>query len=310
MKKLLTAVSFVVLFTSCQKEVSFDSGGTGGGSNGGGSGSGSGSGSGTGSNSGLLIKSVAVTGSETVTTQYTYDTSKRLLTHTDKGVGGGVPVDSYRRFVRDGAGRIIKVVQKLGDVNGMPSDTAYFNYHYPNATTMDPDYGVSVMSMSMGGITMATIDSSVYNYAGGKLASYNSYMSSNMMGMVMPVSESRWEYTYNASGYVVMLKLFNNTTSGAPLTEMYNVTNTYGSTVNHVYASPSAMQNFIINGLPHTSATLVTKMVANSVGVSPPVNVVTDFTYTLTNGRVTSGTSNTVSTGQPARNTNYTFFYQ
>lgn len=306
MRKLLTAVSVVVLFASCQKEVSFEPGNTGGGNTGGGSGSGSG----TGSGNGLLIKTVAVTGAETVTTQYTYDASNRLLTHTDKGMTGGVPVDSYRRFVRDAAGRIIKVVQKLGDLNGIPSDTAYFTYHYPNGTTMDPDYSVSVMRMSMGGITMATIDSNVYNYAGGKLMSYNSFMSSDLFGVAMPISEGRWDFTYNTAGYVATLKFFNNNNSGDPLTETYNVTNTYGTTVNHVYASPSAMQNFIINALPHTSATLVTKMVANTVGVSPAVNVATTFTYTLSNGRVTSGTSSTVTTGQPTQNTNYTFFYQ
>lgn len=295
-----------MLFSSCQKEISLDSTTT----TGGGTGSG-GNGTGNGNTSGdLLVKTVAVTGTETVTSIYTYDGSKRLSTQTESGVSGGMPVNSYKRFERDAAGRIVRVVQKLGDVGGVPSDTARTTYHYPNATTMEPDYSVAVISMGTNGLTMSTIDSSVYNYSGGKLVSHNGYMSTSIMGMVVPVSESRWEYTYNAAGHVSAMKTFTNTSSGDPLTETYNIAFTYGTLANNNYLSASAMQNFILYNMPNTNAPAVTKSVASSNATTPPVNVTISTSFTSTNGKITGGTANVVSTGQPAQNTTYTFYYQ
>ena len=92
MKILLTAFLAGILLASCQKEVSFQSGS-----------SGNNGGNGNGNTSGLLVKAVAVTGAETQTTIYTYDSQKRLETMSIKGTTGGIPVDSYHKYVRDGS---------------------------------------------------------------------------------------------------------------------------------------------------------------------------------------------------------------
>ncbi len=132
MKKLLTALPVVAIFLfSCQKEVSFEISSAGNG------------------NGDLLVKTVAVTGTETMTTLYTYDDQKRLSTITIDGVSGGMKTHSYQKFERDNAGRIVKVIQKV-DMMGIPSDTAIKTMHYPNATTMDYDYSIHIMGMSLG----------------------------------------------------------------------------------------------------------------------------------------------------------------
>lgn len=313
MKKLLTAVAAIILLASCQKEITFDPNnpaGTGNGSGSGGTGTG-GAGTGGSTGSGLLIKAVAVTGTETQTTLYSYDAQSRLETVTTSGTSGGLPTDSYQKYVRDGAGRIVKVLQKLADFGGGASDTARLTYHYPTATTMDPDYSVSVKSLGAGGLSLTTIDSVAFSYSGGKLASYYDYMSTNLFGITTPLSENKWEYTYNASGYVTVMKTLSNTSSGAPLTETYNIAYTYGTLANNNYTSASAMQNFILYNVPNTnSAPVVTKFVANSNATSPPLLVTTTLTFTTTGSKITGGTASIVSTGQPNQNTTYTFYYQ
>lgn len=313
MKKLLTAFAAIILFASCQKEISLNSSnslGNGSGSGTGGSGGGTGSG-GSSTGSGLLIKTVAVTGSETITTVYSYDGNNRLYTQTDNGSSGGYPVNSYKRFERDAAGRIVQTVQKLGDIGGATSDTARVNYHYPNATTMDPDYSVSVQSIGAGGFTLSNIDSSVYNYNGGKLVSYNGYMFTEILGALTPLSEKRWDYGYNSSGYVSAMKAFTNTNTGDPLTETYNIAFTYGTQANNAYASANPMQNFIIYAVPSPGNTpAATKSVANTVRITPPVQVTITTSFTTSGSKITNATANVVSSGGPNQTTNYTFYYQ
>lgn len=307
MKKLLTAFAAIVLLASCQKEIILNPNNPAGAGLGNGSG-GSGSGSTTGS--GLLVKAVAVTGAETLTTLYAYDAQKRLESINTTGTAGGFPADTYQKFIRDGAGRITTVLQKLPDIAGTTSDTARLTYHYPNTTTMEPDNSVSVKSLGAGGFTLSNIDSSVYNYSGGKLVSYNGYMFTDMLGMRMPLSESRWEYTYNPSGYVTAIKTFTNTNSGDPLTETYNVAFTYGTLTNNTYASASAMQNFILYGTPNTSAPALIKLATTSVNVTPAVQATVTTNFTTAGNKITGATANTVSSGEPNRTTVYTFYYQ
>jgi hypothetical protein len=304
MRKLLLASAIVTLFASCQKEASFNPGNDGG----------TGSGTGTGSTSGLLVKTVAVTGSETQTTAYTYDSQNRLETMKITGVSGGIPINSFHKYVRDNAGRIIKVLQKA-DAMPMPgasTDTSVKTFHYPNATTMNYDYSVHVITMNVGGISMSTIDSAVYNYSGSKMTSYNQYMFSSVMpGSVM--MNSKYEFIYDASDRVTNMKMYSDGgVQGGPMDLDMEWKYTYGtSSMNNVYAASSAAQNLAMHGLPNTTAHFISKMEANSNATSPPVNIVITTTYVNGAGnKPASGTVVTATAGQPTRTTNYTFFYQ
>ncbi|MDB5207563.1 MAG: hypothetical protein JWR72_2638 [Flavisolibacter sp.] len=309
MKRLLTALSTVLLLASCQKEISSDLLQNNGG---GGTGTGPGGGNGNGNTSGLLVKTVAITGSETQTTLYTYDSQKRLETMTISGTSGGMPVNSFHKYMRDGVGRITKVLQKIADMPGTTSDTAVKTFHYPNASTMNYDYSVHIMNMDMGGISMGTIDSSVYTYTSGKMMSYNSYMFSTVMpGSIM--MNSKYDFTYDASDRVMNMKLYTDVANPNGAMDLDGEWKyTYGtSSVNNVYVAPSAAQNFALNGLPNTGTHVITKMETSSMTTSPPVNVVITTTYVNGAGnKPVSGTVVAVITGQPTQTTNYTFFYQ
>ena len=258
MKKILTAFAIVTLFASCQKEVSIDQS-----TNNGGTGGGSGTGSGNGS--GLLVKTVAVTGSETQTTLYTYDSQKRLETMTITGVAGGMPVNSYHKFIRDNAGRIVKVLQKIETMPGVSVDTAVKTFHYPDATTFNYDYTVHVMTMDMGGISIGTIDSAVYHYSGNKMTSYDQYMFSTMMpGMVM--ANSKYDFTYDATDRVTVMKMYSDAANpGGTMDLEMEWKYTYSSaSINNVYISANGAQNFALNGLPNTTNHFISKMEAKS----------------------------------------------
>ena len=303
MRKLLAAFPVIALFlVSCQKEISFDSPTDPGNGD-----------PGTGTNGEMLVKTVAVTGSETMTTLYAYDSLKRLSTITIDGVSGGMQMHSYQKFERDSAGRIVRVLQKLGDINGMSSDTAIKTIHYPDASTMDYDYSIHVMGMSVGqGLpSMQTIDSTVYHYAGGKMISYDSYMSSSVMpGTIM--MNNKYDFSYDAQNRVTDMKMYTDMNNpGGPQELMVEWKYTYGGTVNGVYISPSASQNLLLNGMPNTGGSNIDKMVMTSE--DPQINVTITTSYVLgSNGKPASGTAVSTTTGQQnsTQTTNYTFYYQ
>lgn len=310
MKSILTAVALVCILASCQKEISVDTGNT----NNVGSGLGNNSGGSTGNTSGLLVKTVAVTGTETQTTLYTYDAQKRLETITMKGTSGGMLVDSYQKFVRDAAGRIVKVLQKLGDQpgSGATSDTAVKTYYYPDATTLNYSYSIGEMSLTTAGFTMTNIDSAVYNYAGGKMTSYNSYMFSSLMPG-MPMMSSRYDFAYDASNRVTDMKVYNDAANPGGNMDLsaqtsFSYTN---AAVNNTYTSASAAQNLALYGTPNTTADVVNKVVTKSVNSLPAISVtITTSFVTGAGNKPVSGTATVVTTGQPTQTTQYTFYYQ
>ncbi|MFC0772439.1 hypothetical protein [Terrimonas alba] len=302
MKILLTAFLAAILLASCQKEVSFQSGS-----------SGNNGGNGNGNTSGLLVKAVAVTGAETQTTIYTYDSQKRLETMSIKGTTGGIPVDSYHKYIRDGAGRIVKVLQKVADMPGATTDTSVTIYHYPNETTMNYDYRIFVITMNMGGgFSMSTIDSAVYTYNADKMMSFHSYMSSSMLpGEIM--SENKTDFSYDGSGNVTGMKTYSDIADpGGTMDLIADYTYTYANTsVNNTYMTANSAQNFALNSLPTITTNIITKMEMVSNATTPPMNVVITSSYVNGAGnKPVSATAVSATTGQPTQTTNYTFFYQ
>lgn len=301
MKILLTAFLAALLLASCQKEVSFQSGS-----------SGNNGGNGNGNTSGLLVKVVAVTGAETQTTLYTYDSQNRLETMTITGTAGGMSVGSYHKYIRDGAGRIVKVLQKIDDMPGTTSDTSVTTYHYPNETTMNYDYRIFVITVNMGGFSMSTIDSTVYSYTNDKMMSFHSFMSSSLLpGEIM--SESRTDFTYDAPGNATGMKMYSDISDpGGTMDLIADYTYTYAATsINQVYMTTNGAQNFALNSLPNVTTNVVIKMEMVSNATSPPMNVVITSSYVNGAGnKAVSGTVVTTTTGQPTQTINYTFFYQ
>ncbi len=305
MKKLLTALAAITLFASCQKEISFDPNNPAGTSSGG-------TGTGGSTGSGLLVKAVAVAGAETQTTLYSYDAQSRLETITTSGTSGGFPADSYQKFFRDGAGRIVKVLQKLADPPGATSDTTVKTFHYPTTNSLDYDYSLSVQTLNLGGFSLSTTDSSAYTYSGGKMASYSSALFSSIAPGASTLN-SRYDFTYDASNRVTGMKVYTDASNpgGTMDLDADNVYAYAATAVNTVYMSTNGAQNLALNGLPSTGAGIIAKMVTTSSSTVPPTNLTITFTYvTGTGNKPTSGTALVTQTGQPTQTTKYTFYYQ
>ncbi len=271
----------VLMMVSCQKEIDWSvnpSTGTGTGGSGGGTG---GSGGGTGSSGTLLIKDVSVNGSETLTTDYTYDAQSRFETESIYGTSGGMSFKSYRKLFRDAAGRIVMIKQKV-EQGTMPStDTSITIYHYPNATTKEYDYSIMNTGALMG---METIDSVVYTYSGGNMISNSHYMSTTMGGVqIIPSSLSqKWDYTFDASGKVTKVVNYSNlsSTPGAPLDLAATYTYTYGTVSFQAFYTTNGAQNYAMAGLPSGNPTQVQSMTVVSPG-TPQVDRTITNTYTL-----------------------------
>ena len=286
MKKLLTALPLIVILVSCQKEIGFDTP------------SGSGGGGATGN---LLVKTVAVTGTETLTTLYTYDAQKRLETTTMDGTSAGIVMHIYTKLLYDAAGRVYRVIQ-YAEQDGVASDTATNKIHYPNATTVEYDYSVNSISM----FGMSAIDSSVYQFASGQLINFTSYLSSPMMGPD-PIMSSKYEFNYDGSGRVSLLKLYAMVgMPGSPLSNIANQSYTYNTTVNTTWPATSSAQAYLIHGMPNTKNDAVATLKFDSMTAGVDSFSATT-TYVLGTGNKPTAATYTSTDGQV---TKYSFFYQ
>lgn len=267
-----------------------------------GSGSGGG-GNGNGSTNGKLVKSVDVTGNDTLTTLYGYDSQDRLQTMTIDGKSNGMDLHQYRKVEWDATGRVTRVLQYLV-VNGMSADTARNNIHYPNATTMEYDYSVNTISM-MG---FTTIDSTVYTYSGGKMSRQLSYTSSPLLGLP-PIESTKVDFTYDGNGRVSALKLYGDLSAsptGGPLVHISTQTYTYGTSLNALPVSSNAAQNFWINGMPSTTNDAPSKIQIDDI-TAPANSITMNMTYVLGAGNKPLSATRTGTNGQITKTT---FYYQ
>lgn len=287
MKNLLTAalgISCFALF-SCQKEVNdIFSNNTNTGSNG--------------NSTGLLVKTVSVTGTDSMVTLYTYDNQKRLETMTMDGISNGMQMHSYKKYIRDASSRIAKVLQVV-EQNGLASDTSIERVHYPGSA-MEFDYTVNPISMS--GLTV--FDSTVYSYSSGKMISMLSNLTSPLLGPAI-VARTKTDFAYDAAGNITVLKMYADLGSGT-LSPFMNQTYTYGAAINATWISTNSAQNFLLAGTPATGNKAFIK--AQMDDLTDPSNSFTmTATYTLDAGNKPKSAMVTSTTGEV---TKYTFFYQ
>jgi hypothetical protein len=288
----------VVSIVSCQKGIDWStptgSGGTGGSG-------GSGGGSGT-----LLVKIVAITGADTMTTLYTYDSQKRLETDLMEGKTGGMYNKSYRKLFRDNDDRIIQIKQKI-DQNGISSDTSITNYYYPSATSKE--YSYSIMETGLMGLT--TVDSTRYTYSGNNMVKNDHFMSSYLMGIQIapPSLSQRFEFTYDGSGKVTEMKGYSSPpgTPGQPIELLATYTHTYGSLSIAGYYTSNAAQNYATGGMPTANHAFLSKTVIVSPTV-PQANMTMNYAFVLgSNGMPSTSTLTKIPANEV---TKYTYYYQ
>ena len=286
MKSLLTAVLGVtcIALCSCQKEVKdifSNTGSTAGGST-----------------DGLLVKTIIVTGTDSTTTLYGYDSQKRLETITMDGTTGGMQTHSYKKYVRDASSRISKVLQVIIQ-NGLASDTTVELVHYPG-TGMEYDYTSNTISMS----GFAVVDSSVYTYSSGKMTSMTSHLNSPLIGSGV-LASTRTDFTYDGSGNITVLKMYSDFGAGS-MSPIMTQTYTYSNTIDGSWLTTNSAQNFLLAGSPATGNKAFVKAQVDNL-IDPTGSFTMTVTYSLGAGNKPKSAMMTSTTGQVSR---YTFFYQ
>jgi hypothetical protein len=251
----------------------------------------------TGNTSGLLVKTVATTGSDSLVTLYSYDNQKRLETVTMDGTSNGIVTHDYKKFIRDNNARVIRILEYIEE-NAIASDTSIEVVHYTNSG-MDFDYTINTLSV----IGFSTIDSTVYSYGSGNITSMKSYLSSPLFGATAIITKT--DFSYDASGNLTLLKISSDF-GGGPLLPIVNQSYTYGSAINANWMSTSGSQNLLLLGTPGIGNKAFSK--AQVDDLTDPSN---SFTITATYNLGAGGkpiTATTTTTGGQV--TNYKFYYQ
>lgn len=251
---------------------------------------------GSGSTSGdLLVKIVFVTGTETVTTTYTYDASKRLIAEKSLGTNGGIPVDSYRRYYRDAAGRIYKVGQ-LDKQPGITIDTSFLYVYYDNATTKNFKYTITESEVA----GFSSRDSSVYTFGSGNATQVMQYLSNDVLNDTV-LTKIEFAYT---NGNLETMKTYSGYSNSGTLSFAGTVRFTYDNKSNPMILDGEA---FITGKFEGASKNNVIKMeIIDKDTPADNITVTTVFTYDASNKPI-KGKVNVMPGGEM---TDYTFFYQ
>jgi hypothetical protein len=199
MKLRHVALSCLLFFviSSCQKEISVETGNATTGTGGSGGGTGGTGGGGTGTGGDLLVKTVTTSPLETTTMLFVYDANKRLIGNS-VNVSGPVSQGDFRRHItRDNTGRIAFVIDSSLQPSGSwEMDSARFYY---NGNTLS--YMLNVNYDATG---VNSNDSVVYVYTGSNITKATSY---NLSGGTYTATDE-YVYTYDAAGNITNYKWY------------------------------------------------------------------------------------------------------
>jgi hypothetical protein len=166
----IICIALSILIWSCQKEIDWGSG-----------------------SSGLLMKTVTKSGTDSTVVEYSYDGAKRLVREKMKGVVGGTDVDNDLTIYRTSAGIITKTVQKSALLLLAGLDSIITTYNYNTSTNR---YTSAVFSVTLFGTTIR--DSAAFTYdAGGRIGSDEHFES---LGPLPYIPAFKQVYTYSTNG--------------------------------------------------------------------------------------------------------------
>lgn len=176
---LLLLIITILFLVSCQKEINWSTNG----------------GSGTISPGNLLVKSVAKNGPESVVTDYTYNTNKKIVNEKITGISQGINAGNEVRYYRNASGIIIRYVQINPNLvaAGIDSVTTYVNYNAASSR-----YISYVSEFGLFGFTVRDSTAIIYN-AGGKVSQAEQYQKVPFLGTGYEIS-LRVKYMYDAKG--------------------------------------------------------------------------------------------------------------
>jgi len=282
----IAALSFFI--SSCQKELTFEDNG----------GSGGGGGTTTGD---LLVKVESASGPETVTTEYEYDASKRLIREKTTGISQGIDYSNDYRIVRNSAGIITATVQKNAELVMQGIDSAVARIHY-NAAALRYESRVSEISL----FGMASIDSTVFIYdASGRVIRADEYLLNQALGpdFVLFVII---EYDYGAGGITESrFNLADPLDPGAPAELAAKIKYTYDAKSSPLILSPGEAAAILRTDLVATANATKLDYIDEINGGADNFNITYVYTYNSKNKPATA-----VSTENPGNlvlNLKYTY---
>jgi hypothetical protein len=260
MKLFVTlALILSVIFMSCQKEISYeDPNGTGGGTN-------------TTTVGTKLIRIGSKSGSDTTTTEYTYNSANRVTGFKVTGTSGGQQVDQSVDFVRNSSNVITQQVYKDVSLSqyGLTSITTNFTY---DATASHYKYGLTTISV----LGNTYKDSVVYIYdASNNLTSSIDYEDAGTG--YSPYTKD--EYTYTGSNLGSMKSSTYNDTTSTYVVD-YTSSFEYDTKINPLKFVADAP---VLGMTTFYSANNVTKETAVITSPSSTQSVTSSYTYNSNN---------------------------
>ncbi len=276
MKSICVGALLLLLTASCQKELHFEAGEV------------------VEDQPFRIVKTIAITGTDTLITEYSYDRELRLEMEVTQGKYLGQPYNSDTRYNRDGVGRIMSI--QHGSTDGGPITTTV---HYPNATTLEFDYFIAVQPLN----GQQSRDSVAASYIDGDMSSSEHYSYING-GYVLSGKET---FVHNPLGNVTSADIY--TALNGSLALVSKVQYTYSSYKDYIWTSVNGAQNYLLTGLPNKRHMNVEELrMKDQTGILPS-DIVSTTKLTL-DPTGTMALSGVRSLSPQNTTTNLTFYYQ
>ncbi len=161
--------------------------------------------------SGVLTRMVAITGSENITTIFTYDSLKHLVGERRSGTVNGTWTEVKKIYTRDTLNRIVKVTTIKNIVGAI--DTLISNVYYDEN---NPNFIYSACSRKEQGQVMR--DSSIYVYDGNGHVGMIKTFQKPLYSYNDPVLKTRSEFAY-ANNNLVSSKNYRDSSGTMVLAE-------------------------------------------------------------------------------------------
>lgn len=245
MRHLLTALAFIALLTSCQKEISFDT------DNPGNTGSG---GTIPGSTNGdLFVRGIQISPAtnDTNILTCTWNSNKQLLTYNSDGRVQGVVIKINHTINRDATGKINTIISKTF-MSGAISDSVGYRYSYNGNKVNYILSGRNTILGPQNDSTLLTYNSS------NQVISKETF--SDLFGSMDPLKKE--EYQYDAAGNIRMVTTYTADFFTGAYLQSGQLVYTFDS---HKAAVVLGEEAFSIIGAGNISKNNMTKLVTDNV---------------------------------------------
>ena len=281
MNKILTVFTVLtLLFVSCKKEKSIETGA-----------------SNNGSKSSLLTKVVTNTGSDSSVTIYQYDASGRLIRETTSGSSQGSNLDNDFIIVRNSSGIITQTIQKNPDLSQSGIDSLVRTVNYDASAKR---YTGASQPFSYSGYTGTASTEFIYDQS-GKVIEEDTY--ANILTVSLLIEKV--VYTYSSSGTdITEAKIYTVDSTGSNMALVSTLNSTYDTKVSPLILSGS--EAFALQRQQFFNANNAITLQQTDAATSSSVTYTSAYTYNASNypktASVTTSPGNATST--------VTYYYQ